>query len=246
MRASTPAPTSTPPAACCTNSSPDALRSPVIHPLPLPTNTFASRRLVPSSVDPTIPRALDAVVMKALAKNPLNRYQTAAEMRNDLARAIAEQPVQAESVMSEDERTQYIGRPVAAPIHRWCDADGLPVTRYGRVRSRWRSPDDGRKRAIVWISVVAALLLVLGVTAFLLFRGNDKERHCRQAGPGERRQRNEPDRGRRAPDAWNRWASRLWSIATPPVNSDTIAVGTLSPSRPRPVAAKPTRAPRSR
>ena len=29
---------------------------------------------------------LDAIVLKALSKNPLNRYQTAAEMRADLVR----------------------------------------------------------------------------------------------------------------------------------------------------------------
>src|SRR4029079_6111018 len=47
---------------------------------------------VPSSVNNVVPPALDSIVMKALAKNPLNRYQTAAEMRTDLQRALAGQP----------------------------------------------------------------------------------------------------------------------------------------------------------
>ena len=36
---------------------------------------------------------LDAIVLKALAKNPLNRYQSAGEMRADLLRAAAGRPV---------------------------------------------------------------------------------------------------------------------------------------------------------
>src|SRR5215468_8994701 len=51
---------------------------------------------VPSSLNPEVPRTVDSIVMKALAKNPLNRYQSAAEMRADLQRALADQPVSAE------------------------------------------------------------------------------------------------------------------------------------------------------
>src|SRR5476651_743315 len=39
---------------------------------------------IPSSENPAIGKALDSIVMKSLAKNPLNRYQTAGEMRADL------------------------------------------------------------------------------------------------------------------------------------------------------------------
>src|SRR3978361_1480603 len=55
----------------------------------------------PSSVNHAVPPALDSIVMKALAKNPLNRYQTAAEMRADLQRALSGQAVEAESVMTD-------------------------------------------------------------------------------------------------------------------------------------------------
>jgi serine/threonine-protein kinase len=52
-----------------------------------------------------VPAAVDAIVLKAMAKNPSNRYQTAAQMRADLERALAGQPVEAAPVLSEDNTT---------------------------------------------------------------------------------------------------------------------------------------------
>ena len=48
-----------------------------------------------STVTPRCRPSLDSIVMKALAKNPLNRYQSAGEMRADLQRALADRPVAA-------------------------------------------------------------------------------------------------------------------------------------------------------
>ncbi len=49
----------------------------------------------PSSHDPSIPSTLDAITLHALAKQPGNRYQSAAEMRADVERAIAGMPIMA-------------------------------------------------------------------------------------------------------------------------------------------------------
>ena len=59
----------------------------------------------PSEVKPGLPRELDSIVLKALNKNPLNRYQTAAEMRADLVRALSGQAVHATPILNDDERT---------------------------------------------------------------------------------------------------------------------------------------------
>jgi len=55
----------------------------------------------PSAYDETLPDAVDAVVLKAMAKNPTNRYQSAQEMREDLLRAHAGESVLAPSVLTE-------------------------------------------------------------------------------------------------------------------------------------------------
>src|SRR6185369_8522353 len=66
----------------------------------------------PSQLNRDVPPALDAVVLKALAKNPVNRYQSAAEMRADVLRAAAGRPVYAEPIMAHAEPGQVSpGRP---------------------------------------------------------------------------------------------------------------------------------------
>ncbi|WP_432844360.1 Stk1 family PASTA domain-containing Ser/Thr kinase [Dactylosporangium sp. CA-092794] len=57
----------------------------------------------PSASNRDVTPEIDAVVLKALAKNPLNRYQSAGEMRADVMRAAAGRPVSAPPVMTEEE-----------------------------------------------------------------------------------------------------------------------------------------------
>lgn len=47
----------------------------------------------PSQVDPAVPPALDALVLKSLAKRPEDRYQTASEFKADVDRALQGLPV---------------------------------------------------------------------------------------------------------------------------------------------------------
>ena len=68
----------------------------------------------PSEYDPSLPpamaQALDAVVLKAMAKNPANRYQTADEMREDLLRALAGHPVLATPVQPAEPDDGLVSR----------------------------------------------------------------------------------------------------------------------------------------
>jgi serine/threonine-protein kinase len=66
---------------------------------------------LPSTKNPEVPPALDAVVMRAMAKNPANRYQTAAEFREDLERVRRGEMVQATPLLpGGGEATQVISR----------------------------------------------------------------------------------------------------------------------------------------
>jgi eukaryotic-like serine/threonine-protein kinase len=49
----------------------------------------------PRRVDPRVPAAFEAITLRAMAKDPEARYQTAVEMRADLERALAGQPTAA-------------------------------------------------------------------------------------------------------------------------------------------------------
>jgi len=118
----------------------------------------------PSNSNSAVPPVLDAIVMKSLAKNPLNRYQTAAEMRTDLDRALAGQRVEAETVMTDAERTQLIA-----------------ASRPGGARPAPLTPvyDDeppNHRGAVIWTAVVLALLLVIGGVAFFLLRDSGKQK----------------------------------------------------------------------
>ena len=56
----------------------------------------SEQALPPSQVDPEVPREIDPVVMRSLAKSPDDRYQTASEFRADVERAVIGVPTNAE------------------------------------------------------------------------------------------------------------------------------------------------------
>ena len=64
----------------------------------------------PSSLTPNVTPALDAIVLKAMAKGPANRYQSAAEMRADLVRVLSGQRPSAPAVMTPEDRTAVLNQ----------------------------------------------------------------------------------------------------------------------------------------
>ncbi|GLW09795.1 serine/threonine-protein kinase PknB [Microtetraspora sp. NBRC 13810] len=105
----------------------------------------------PSQIDREIPQWADAVVLKAMAKDPAHRYQSAAEMRADIQRAMSGMPVDAQTMAASN---QY-GNATRTMVHP--GGQGGPMTqRSGAIQDYEYGPDDtgggprtggGRRRA---------------------------------------------------------------------------------------------------
>jgi serine/threonine-protein kinase len=120
----------------------------------------------PSALNPRVSPALDAIVLKAMAKNPANRYQSSAEMRGDLVRVLSGQRPAAPAVMTEDVRTSVMnaGRPteMMGGRHRPTPPDDY----YDDEAYAAEDEDRRRRRKRAWtitlivLLVAAALILV--------------------------------------------------------------------------------------
>ena len=120
-----------------------------------------------AQVNPAVPADLDAIVMKALAKNPAGRYATADDLRSDLLRFVDGQPVaatrggafvgadatQAVGVVTPGERTQ------AVPVFSGPRTD--VKAKYGSSRRR------GRRGLVAALLVVVAV--AAGITGYVIY-----------------------------------------------------------------------------
>jgi eukaryotic-like serine/threonine-protein kinase len=113
---------------------------------------------------------LDAVVLKALAKNPDNRYQTAAEMRADLVRVHSGEAPDAPKVLTDAERTSLLASPSSHRERTEPIIDDAP-RQEPAYAERERSASVGR-----WLIAVAvlAVLTVVVTMAINMFGGNTR------------------------------------------------------------------------
>jgi serine/threonine-protein kinase len=124
----------------------------------------------PSALDPSIPRDLDAIVLKALAKDRLDRYQSAYEMRGDLERAAAGLPVAAAADATA--ATQFIGGGYADTMY-----DPAATATYDDVVDDYPEEEEPEKKGMSWgalIGAALAILLVAGLIGFLMFNNDDE------------------------------------------------------------------------
>jgi serine/threonine-protein kinase len=116
----------------------------------------------PASLNPDVPDSLNAVVMKALRKDPNGRYQSAEEMRQDLVSVL-----QGESVMI----------PPVVPVPKGNDAgDSATRVMTGTVPPATVPPDEvyreleeEPKSQLPFILTAFALLVTLGILFFVMF-----------------------------------------------------------------------------
>jgi eukaryotic-like serine/threonine-protein kinase len=111
----------------------------------------------PSRVDPEIPPWADSIVLKAMAKDPGDRYQSAGEMRNDIQRALQGMPVAAPTRLDAYQGTRRMGQSTQMAGR----TSGIPPYDYGPEEE---PPDRGGRKKWPWIvAVVVALLLIAGL-----------------------------------------------------------------------------------
>ncbi len=110
-----------------------------------------------TNVNPNVPKDLEAIVMRALAKSPAGRYATADELRADLLRFVDGQPVMASrpgGAFYGADATQAVG--IVTPGEK---TQSVPVFSGPRtdVKSRY-----GKKRGRRVLIAVLVLLLAAG------------------------------------------------------------------------------------
>jgi len=119
----------------------------------------------PSRIDPEVPAWADAIVLKAMQKDPALRYQSAGEMRNDIQRALSGAPIAAPALGAAyagtrrmgAAGTQVAGRTTAIPPYQYGPEDGGP-----------EGPPQRQHRAWPW--VVLATVVVLLIAAIVLVK----------------------------------------------------------------------------
>ncbi len=121
----------------------------------------------PSAVKPGLPHELDSIVLKALNKNPLNRYQTAAEMRSDLVRALSGQAVHATPIMSDEERTQVM-RPGPQQVGVVAGPSLLAPPRPPVPDDMWDDEEPDRSKKVWGYVGIGVLCLALLAGAIFL------------------------------------------------------------------------------
>ncbi|MGQ4416537.1 Stk1 family PASTA domain-containing Ser/Thr kinase [Streptomyces sp. SAS_269] len=142
----------------------------------------------PSVFDPEITPEMDAIVLKALVKDPNYRYQSADEMRADIEACLDGQPVAATAAMGAVGAAGYGGYPDDQPTTALrSDAGGGATTMLPPM-----NPDDGgygyderpdrrrqqkKNNSSTILLVVAGILVLVGAILIgqWIFSGHDSE-----------------------------------------------------------------------
>jgi eukaryotic-like serine/threonine-protein kinase len=117
----------------------------------------------PRMLNADVPAPLEAICLKAMAKLPDNRYQTAAEFQSDLERFRNGQPVQATPLLDAAATTQAIPRG---------DGGADPTAMLGGATAAdYAEPyEEERRTSVGWIVVSVLALLAVGAAAFFITR----------------------------------------------------------------------------
>jgi len=110
---------------------------------------------VPSTINPEVTPAMDAIVGRALAKRAEDRYQSAADMRADIERAIAGRSV----TMPVASAPAFAGEGSATQVGTFM----IPTATAPAAAEPSADEDEPEQRRRRWPWVVAAIVLLLAI-----------------------------------------------------------------------------------
>jgi serine/threonine-protein kinase len=122
--------------------------------------------VLPREANPAVPPALEAVIMKAMAKDPDDRYGSAEELRADLLRFADGRPVEAADPGLTSVMTAAVAATQAVPMTTGRTM-AIPA---GAALSPSREDEERKKRTRNLIIALVVLLAALAVIAFFLLR----------------------------------------------------------------------------
>jgi eukaryotic-like serine/threonine-protein kinase len=124
--------------------------------------------VLPRAANPAVPAALEAVVMKAMSKNPDDRYGSAEEFRADLLRFADGRPVEAVDPGTTSMMTAVGAAATTQAVMTTGRTQVIPAVDPGQVATE---EDLRRRRRNRWLVALLILLLVaLAVLGFFLLR----------------------------------------------------------------------------
>jgi serine/threonine-protein kinase len=124
----------------------------------------------PSELNPQVPPDVDAIVLKALAKNPMNRYQSSQEMRADALRAVAGRPVLATPVMSQAETMAMQGQTQG----QWQPQAATTMQRPIPQAAPPGAPEKRSTWVMASLAALGVLVVVVLTVALIMARQGDK------------------------------------------------------------------------
>ena len=117
--------------------------------------------LPPSSYDDELTPEMDAIALKALAKDRADRYQSADEMRADIERLLAGQPISAVAAAAATTTIPTAAAEATTTLPPAPAASPLPPTTDPE-------PDEPRRRTGLWVLLSLLLIAALAAAAILL------------------------------------------------------------------------------